>query len=157
MIGIDTTGADAVVARLAGLPDALAARFGVAFAGIGATLYARVQEKLDGEAVRSVTGRLKGAITQEVGEQAASVGLDVAAAPYGAAIEFGASIPAQLIAVKNAKALAFVVAGQQVFAKRVMRPAFVLPAHSFLRSALDEMAPDILAQLGDAVSETVQS
>ena len=26
-------------------------------------------------------------------------------------------------------------------------PAFVLPAHSFLRSALDEMAPDILAQL----------
>jgi len=157
MIDIDMADADAVVARLAGLPDALRARLGVAFADIGAALYARVQEKLDGEAVRSVTGRLKGAITQEVGEKAASVGLDTAAAPYGAALEFGATIPAQLIAVKNAKALAFVVAGQQVFAKHVMRPTFVLPAHSFLRSALDEMAPDILAQLDDAVAETVQS
>jgi len=39
----------------------------------------------------------------------------------------------------------------------VTRPAFTLPAHSFLRAALDEIAPEILAQLGDAVAAAVQS
>ena len=157
MISVDVAGADAVTARLAGLPDALRARLGIAFADLGAALYARVIEKLDGEVVRTGTGRLKSAITQEVGELSASVGLDTDVASYGAALEFGASIPAQLIAAKNAKALAFVVAGQQVFAKHVVRPAFTLPAHSFLRAALEEMAPDILAQLDAAVAEAVNS
>ena len=157
MIAVDVAGADAVTARLAGLPDALRARLGIAFADLGAALYARVIEKLDGEAVRAVTGRLKSAITQEVGELTVSVGLDAGAAPYGAALEFGASIPAQLIAAKSAKALAFVVAGQQIFAKHAMRPAVTLPAHSFLRAALDEMAPDILASLDGAVAEAINS
>ena len=74
-----------------------------------------------------------------------------------AALEFGASIPAQLIEVKNAKALAFVVGGSQVFAKHVMHPAFVLPPHSFLRAALTDLAPDIIATLGDAVAAAVAS
>jgi hypothetical protein len=157
MIEVDVAGGAELAARLARLPDALRARLGVAFASIAATLYARVIEKLDGEVVRAGTGRLQSAITQQSDGLSASVGVDTGIAPYGAALEFGASIPAQLIAAKNAKALAFVVAGQQVFAKHVTRPAFVLPAHSFLRSALDEMAPDILAQLGDAVAEAVSS
>ena len=59
--------------------------------------------------------------------------------------------------VKNAKALAFVVGGSQVFAKHVMHPAFVLPPHSFLRAALTDLAPDIIATLGDAVAAAVAS
>lgn len=156
LIDIDTSGVDAVTARLAALPEGVRSALGPVFADIANALYERVLANLSGAVVRTVTGRLKSAITQEVGALSAGVGLDTSVAPYGAALEFGASIPAQLIAAKNAKALAFVVAGQQVFAKHVMRPAFVLPAHSFLRSALEEMTPDILTQLDAAVSDAIQ-
>jgi hypothetical protein len=157
MIDVTVAGSDELAAQLAGLPGLLRSRLSIAFAGIAAALYERVLEKLDGDVLRVGTGRLKGAITQQSDGLSASVGVDTGIAPYGPALEFGASIPAQLIAVKNAKALAFVVAGQQVFAKHAMRPAFVLPPHSFLRSALDEMAPDILAQLDAAVAAAVSS
>ena len=54
-------------------------------------------------------------------------------------------------------ALAFAVGGSQVFAKHVMRPAYALPPHSFLRAALDDTRPTILTQLDDAVAEATQS
>jgi len=157
LIAVDVTGADDVAARLAALPATLNARLALEFADIAAALYARVLEKLDGEVVNAGTGLLAAAITQSAEPAAARVGLDTEAAPYGAALEFGASIPAQLIAAKNAKALAFIVDGVQVFAKQVSRPAFTLPPHSFLRASLAEMAPDFLAQLEAAVGEAAAS
>ncbi len=157
MIDMNTEGAAALAERLAGLPEALRTRLGTAFAGIAQALQARVSEKLDGAVLRSRTGRLKAAIVAPADGLSASVGIDAGVAPYGAALEFGASIPAQLIAAKNARALAFVVGGSQVFAKHVMHPAFALPPHSFLRSALDEMAPDIHAALDGVVNDAAAS
>ena len=142
-----------IAARFAALPAALRARLAPVFADVAATLYARVMEKLDGEVVRKRTGRLQSSIFSTSDDRSASVGIDTDLAPYGAALEFGATIPAQLIAARNAKALAFLVGGQQVFAKHVNRPAFVLPPHSFLRPALDELAPDLLAEIEGAVAE----
>lgn len=156
-IAITIAGGDALVAKLAALPDALAAQLGTAFALIADQLYAQVEENLSGAVVNSISGTLQAAITEASDESSATVGLDSDAAPYGAALEFGASIPAQLIAAKNAKALAFVVGGSQVFAKHVMHPAFVLPPHSFLRSALADLAPDALAMLEDAVAAALAS
>ena len=144
-------------ARLTQWPDGLSARLSVAFVDIGATLQAAVEAKLDGGAVRAGSGRLRSAVTVAVDESSAEVGLDLAAAPYGAALEFGASIPAQLMAAKTARALAFVVGGNKVFAKQVMRPAFTLAPHSFLRAALEETRSGLLAQLDDAVSEAAQT
>lgn len=149
--------ADETASRLAALPSALRAKLAPAFAAIGAALYARAAAKLDGEAVKPGRGRLKASLTQTADDSSASVGLDLDAAPYGAALEFGASIPAQLIAAKNRRALAFVVGGRQVFAKSVMRPAFDLPPHSFLRPALDETAPDLVAEIDAAVTEVISS
>ena len=156
-ITVNVAGGDALVARLAGVPAALEAQLGLAFAGIAQALYARVIDNLSGAVVKRASGRLQAAITQGADDSSATVGLDSDAAPYGAALEFGASIPAQLIAIKNAKALAFVVGGSQVFAKHVMHPAFVLPPHSFLRAALADLAPDILAMLDGAVAAAVAS
>lgn len=144
-----------IAARLATLPAALRARLAPVFADVAATLYARVIEKLDGEVVQRRTGRLQSSIFSSSDDRSASVGVDTDLAPYGAALEFGATIPAQLIAAKNAKALAFLVGGRQVFAKHVNRPAFVLPPHSFLRTALTELAPDLLAEIEGAVAEVV--
>jgi hypothetical protein len=38
-----------------------------------------------------------------------------------------------------------------------MHPAFVLPPHSFLRSALEGIAPDLVAMLDDAVAAALAS
>jgi phage gpG-like protein len=159
-VGID--GGDALVAKLAGLPDALTAQLRTAFGLAADALYAQAIANVSGAVVNARSGRLQAAITQASDASSASIGVDSGVAPYGPALEFGASIPAQLIAAKNAKALtfvvgAFVVGGSQVFAKHVMHPAFVLPPHSFLRSALADLAPDLVAMVGDAVAEALQS
>ena len=156
-IAIEIAGGDALVARLAALPDALNAQLGAGLNNVAQALYARVIDNVSGAVVKPRSGTLQAAITQDSDSGAATIGIDAGAAPYAAALEFGASIPAQLIEVKNAKALAFVVGGSQVFAKHVMHPAFVLPPHSFLRAALTDLAPDIIATLGDAVAAAVAS
>ncbi len=154
-LDLSVTGADELVARLAQLPATLRAGLVPVFSGIADTLYARVMEKLDGEVVKARSGKLRSAIAPVSDDLSANVSLDPGIAPYGSALEFGASIPAQLIAAKNAKALAFVVGGRQVFATHVMHPAIVLPPHSFLRSALDELGPDMTAQVAAGVDAAV--
>ncbi|HEY3919445.1 MAG TPA: hypothetical protein VGL83_16775 [Stellaceae bacterium] len=156
-IAVTVNGGDALIARLAGLPDALQRQLGAAFAQIADALYAQAIANVSGAVVASRSGKLQAALVPQSDDASASVGIDSDAAPYAAALEFGASIPAQLIQAKNAKALAFVVGGSQVFAKHVMRPAFVLPPHSFLRSAFADLASEMMAALGDAVAATVQS
>jgi len=135
-----TIESDALAEKLAALPDALRSRLGAGLGTIAAALYARVLDNLSGAVVQSRSGALKAAITVAADNGAVAVGVDSGAAPYAAALEFGASIPAQLIAAKNAKAL-----------------AFVLPPHSFLRAALADLAPDAIATLQDAVSVAIES
>lgn len=156
-IAVSITGGDALIEKLAGLPDALRQRLAASFALVADALYAQAIENVSGAVVNRRSGKLAAALTESSDESSASLGVDSGIAPYGAALEFGASIPAQLIAAKNAKALAFVVGGSQVFAKHVMHPAFALPPHSFLRSALDDLAPELIAQLDAAVAEALQS
>lgn len=153
---VSLAGADALVAWFASRPAALDARLGAAFSGIADALYQRVLGNLAGDAVADRSGKLREAITEASDARSATIGVDSGAVPYAGALEFGASIPAQLIAVKNGKALAFAVGGGQVFAKQVMRPAFVLPPHSFLRRALADFAPEAVATLEDAVVEAMQ-
>jgi hypothetical protein len=154
---VNVAGGDALVAWLQNRPAALDAQLGSAFSGIATALYAHVLDNLAGDAVKAGDGRLSQAITPASDDRSARVYVSTADAPYAGALEFGASIPAQLIAVKNGKALAFAVGGSQVFAKQVTHPAFVLPPHSFLRAALADLAPDAVAMLGDAVMEAMQS
>jgi len=153
--GITVQGADALSARFNDAPARLRAALGLAFADIAAALQDRIAAKLDGEVLQSRSGRLAASIAVSSDETSVGAGIDTGVAPYGPALEFGASIPAQLIAAKNAKALAFPVGGQKVFAGRVNRPAFVLPPHSFLRSVLAELGPQAVAQLRDAASQAI--
>jgi phage gpG-like protein len=152
---VNLAGADALIAWFQSRPAALDAQLGIAFSGIADALYRRVLGNLAGDAVKDGSGRLRDALSAASDKRSATVGVDRGAVPYAGALEFGASIPAQLIAVKNGKALAFTVGGSQVFAKHVMHPAFVLPPHSFLRRALADLAPDALAMLDDAVTEAM--
>ena len=153
---VNIAGAEALTARFQSRPAALDARLGTAFSGIADALYQRVLGNLAGDAVADRSGKLRDAVTEASDARSAAVGVDSGAAPYAGALEFGASIPAQLIAIKNGKALAFAVGGSQVFAKRVTHPAFVLPPHSFLRRALADLAPEAVATIEDAVAEAMQ-
>ncbi len=155
MILIHGAGIDELVAWFLGRPAALDVQLGIAFSNIATALYARVLDNLAGDVVNAGDGRLREAITPSSDERSARVYVSAADAPYAGALEFGASIPEQLIAIKNGKALAFAVGGSQVFAKQVTHPAFVLPPHSFLRSALADLAPDAFAMLDDAVAEAM--
>jgi hypothetical protein len=154
---VHLAGGDALAAWFLNRPASLDMQLGIAFSSIATALYSRVLDNLAGDVVNAGNGRLREAITPSNDNRSACVYVSTADAPYAGALEFGASIPAQLIATKNGKALAFAVGGSQVFAKQVMHPAFVLPPHSFLRSALADLAPDALAMLDDAVTEAMQA
>jgi hypothetical protein len=152
---VNLAGSDALVAWFVSRPASLDVQLGIAFSGIADALYQRVLANLAGDVVNDGGGKLRDALTEASDTRSATAGIDSGAVPYAGALEFGASIPAQLIAAKNGKALAFTVGGSQVFAKHVMHPAFVLPPHSFLRSALADLAPDALVMLDDAVEEAM--
>jgi phage gpG-like protein len=154
-ISIHADGADDLIAWFQSRPAALDAQLGIAFSTIATALYARVLDNLTGDVLNAGNGRLREAITPSSDNRSARVYVSTADAPYAGALEFGASIPEQLITAKNGKGLAFVVGGRQVFAKQVTHPAFVLPPHSFLRSALADIEPDAFAMLDDAVVEAM--
>jgi hypothetical protein len=154
---IHADGIDALVAWFLGRPASLDTQLGIAFTAIATALYARVLDNLSGDVVNAGNGRLREAITPSSDNRSARVYVSTADAPYAGALEFGATIPEQLITTKNGKALAFAVGGSQVFAKQVTHPAFVLPPHSFLRSALTDLAPDAVAMLDDAVEEAMST
>ncbi len=155
MISVTISAADAL-GRLADLPPALASRLSAVVATLAQHIYDRVEDNLSGAVLQRRSGRLASSITQQVDGLTASVGFDPAAVPYGAAQEFGADLRAHLIAVRNARALSFVVAGKRAFAKRVMFPGARLPERSFLRAALSDLAPEIGAAIAAAVAETVE-
>jgi predicted GNAT superfamily acetyltransferase len=55
----------------------------------------------------------------------------------------------------KAKALAFLVGGQQAFAARVNVPKVTMPERSYLRSSLAEMADEIRDGLIEAATDAI--
>lgn len=155
MISVTISAASAL-GHLGDLPPSLALRLAGVVATLAQRLYDRVEDNLSGAVLQRRSGRLASNIVQQVDGLSASVGFDPAAVPYGAAQEFGADLRAHLIAVKNARALSFVVAGKRMFAKHVMFPGAHLPERSFLRAALADLAPEIGGEISAAVVESVQ-
>jgi len=156
MITLALSGADAVAARMQSFSARAQARLGGVMARLGVALLDQVRANLEGGKLQARSGRLAAAqemqLTDGGTSQSVSVGFDPADAPYGAIQEFGGTTRAHLIAAKNAFALSFSLHGQLVFAKRVQHPGSVIPAHSFLRDALADMADAGAAEIAGAVS-----
>src|SRR6185503_7995191 len=142
--------------RLSAMPGAIHDGVARAIARLNIALQAKIQQNLSGDVLNARTGALRASITADAGEGATglagSVGSDLA---YAAINEFGGQTPAHDIEIRKAKALAFMLGGKLVFAKLVHHPGSRIPARSFLRSALDDMAPEIAAELQDAVMQAV--
>jgi phage gpG-like protein len=161
MIGVTVLGADTVDARWAGFPERIRQGLEQTITRLGDDLEARVLDKLGGAVLQRRPGRLAAAqqavVTSDGNAVSVGVGFDPQAVPYGAIQEFGGTTRAHLIAAKNGRALGFTVGDRLVFAKSVQHPGSAIPARSFLRAALAEMASDGSRALAASVEEAIDA
>lgn len=122
-------------------------------------LEAKIKGKLSDDVLHVRSGNLRRSIFSETLEQATSVVGRAASSgdvKYAAIQEFGGSTPAHDIVPVKAQALAFMMGGKQVFASIVHHPGSNIPARSYMRSSLGEMADQIVAGLKEAAGEGVR-
>jgi phage gpG-like protein len=157
MITVTVAGLDALTGRLGTVPQALAERLGQEGERLGDALRDRVERNLSGAVLQRRSGRLAASIAVDVQRSGLGASARVSSdAPYAAIHEYGGTIPAHTVLPQSARALAFPWRGRQRFFKRVSLPAVTMPERSFMRSALDEVAPEIYAAIAAAASEVMQ-
>jgi len=117
----------------------------------------RIQQKLSGQVLQLHSGALAASVLSSVQNDGSDVFVSISSSgvPYAAIQEFGGKTAAHDIAAVNAKALAFVASGKQVFSKRVHNPGSLIPPHSYLVSSLVEMHDDIAGGFKEAVLEAL--
>ena len=122
-----------------------------------------VGEKLSGQVLNRRTGKLSNSIRAlpadiEQNFQGDSVvgRVEGGGGPafYGRVQEFGGTHSYPIVPV-NAKALAFMMGGKQVFFMRVIHPP--LQERSFMRSSLEESREDIFNSLKQSVREGIEA
>ena len=151
MLSIDVTGADETLARLTAAPAAIQAALRAKAADLAERLRRHVvDDKLSGQVLQARSGALRDSIAAEVsaeGDGFTATVFSTGDVKYAAIQEYGGKTPAHLIVPSKAKALAFTIGGGTVFASRVNHPGSQIPARSYLRSALADMAGDITGEL----------
>ncbi len=151
MFTVDIEGAKELKERFAALPQAIRAALAQKFASLAQELHDKIaNEKLDGAALLSRSGRLRQSILASLGLDGASLSADGVA--YAAAHEYGfhgdESVAAHSRTIKEAF-------GRAITPKTILVQAFSrhmnLPERSFMRSSLDEMQDKIAQTLREAV------
>jgi phage gpG-like protein len=117
----------------------------------------RIQQKLSGEVLQTRSGALAASIISSIenNESETSVSILSTGVPYAAIQEFGGKTAAHDIVAVKAKALAFSMGGEQIFAKSVHHPGSTIPARSYLGSSLSEMSEDIESGFKQAVLDAL--
>ncbi len=154
MISISMTGDRELIARLTALPSGLRTILRRKIWALTLRLQARVQQKLSGQVLNVVTGALRRSIQSDVRETAdgiRGVVFSTGDVKYARIHEFGGKTRAHIIEPRKAQALAFMMGGKMVFAKRVNHPGSVMPERSFLRSSLEDMREEIRRELTDGI------
>jgi phage gpG-like protein len=120
-------------------------------------LEARIQQKLTGEVLQTRSGALAASILSSIGDSDTDTTISISSTgvPYAAIQEFGGKTPAHEIIATNAKALAFRVGGDLVFAKHVHHPGSNIPARSYLGSSLAEVRDEIESGFKQAILEAL--
>ena len=151
MLSVEATGADDLPARLEASPLAVQAALRVKAADLALRLQAHVRDdKLSGQVLQARSGALKASIAAAIDLDGAVIRARVFSlddVKYAAIQEFGGQTSPHDITPDKAKALAFMIGGRRVFANRVHHPGSHIPARSYLRSSLDDMAAQICDEL----------
>ena len=159
MIAATIVGAEAVEARLAALPAAVEDGLARAFARLSLDLEAAVARKLSGEVLRARSGALRGSVQVTLSRADGTVTLSLGSTlPYSAFQEYGfdgtESVRAQLRTIRQAFGRTLRQGTEQIAVRPYSRRVDY-PAHSFLRSALADLAPEIESELKAAVAEAI--
>jgi len=157
MIDVEVAGADEVADRLRSFPDRVRSRLVSVLERVGVALGDRVRDQLGGDVLHIRSGRLSGGITLAVdaGDRTSvTLGIDGDAVPYAAYQEFGfhgtESVRAQLRTIRQA--FGRPISPRQVAVRGYTRHVDY-PAHSFLRSALADIAPDAVAEIASGAGD----
>jgi phage gpG-like protein len=156
LLTIQLVGDRELVAKFTAMPSKVHASLLKKVTVLALQLESKVKAALSGPVLKVQTGALRRSIFETVEDSPTKVIGKVASSgdvKYAAIHELGGVIPAHDIVPNKAQALAFVMGGKQVFAKRVHIPDVTMPQRSFLRSSLADMAPQIEQGLRDAVRE----
>lgn len=148
----------AVRARLNSMPQKIHEKLRNAVDKLSILLQNKVRnDKLSGQVLKFHTHNLQQSIQREVTDTSSAVTGSVfsnsSLVSYAAIHEFGGVISAHEVLASKAQALAFLWQGKQMFLKKVMIPDVTMPERSFMRSAFDEMKPEIIEDLKTAVGE----
>jgi phage gpG-like protein len=148
---------DTSSAALAAMPERIRDALSAKSNALAAALQERIRQKLAGEVLQTRSGALAASIVASITEEPQGVAVRIAPTDvkYAAIHEFGGTIPPHQIVPDKAKALAFAIGDKQAFATRVQIPAVTMPARSYMRSSLAEMAEAIREGLGEAVGEAL--
>jgi phage gpG-like protein len=160
MAAFKLTGADELVERFGRLgADVQACLFATSQA-LAARLQAHVQQdKLSGQVLNRLSGDLAASIaaTVEIGDGVVTAQVFSAnPPPYATILEFGGAIPAHDVRPVSAEALSFMLDGRRVFAKVAHIPDMTVPAQSYLRASLQDMAAEIASELQQAVARALK-
>jgi phage gpG-like protein len=161
MISAELLGDGPALDRLRALRDSANAGLARAIAKLGIDLQNHVQQdKLSGQVLKVRSGALRSSIDVETDQSATTITTTVFTdhLDYAAAQEYGffgtVNVRASLRQIKEAF-------GHPIAAKTISVRAHSrqvdLPARSFLQSALDDMAPNISADVEDALREAITS
>jgi len=161
VIAVEILGAEAVRERLEAVPGAVEEGLARALARLSLELQARVQGKLSGEVLQSRNGALRASIEASLDVSGDALSLSLGSdLPYAGFQEYGfdgvESVRAQLRTIREAFGRPL-RGGAREIAVRAHSRKVDYPAHSFLRSALTEMEPEIRAGLEEAVVAAVAS
>jgi phage gpG-like protein len=148
---------DAAAAALERLPVEVTAAVEAKVRALTANLQRHiVADKLQGQVLKHRTGALSRSIQYVVdrsGDMVVGRVFSSGDVKYAAIHEFGGKTPPHDIVPTKAQALAFMVGGEQVFAKIVHHPGSNIPERSFMRSGLTDMADEIVAGIREAALE----
>jgi phage gpG-like protein len=160
MLTVTLTGADELGARLDALPAAVLAAVSAKSATLADQLLERVRGKLQGGVLKSRTGALAASVGVNGptidGDRVVTTLFAGGDLKYAAIQEYGGVTSPHEILPVRAKALAFLAGGETVFARVVHHPGSRIPARSYLRSSLAEMAGEIDSGMKAAVLDALQ-
>ena len=115
------------------------------------------EEKLTGQVLKNRTGTLRRSISPRVAAMGmiieGTVGTNI---EYASIHEFGGKTAAHDIFPKRGRALAFNWKGKDMVLKHVHHPGSQMPERSFMRTALNEMTPEILVEFDKAIMEVIR-
>jgi phage gpG-like protein len=154
MLTATIVGLDEANAKFSAYPAELAAGLDKTGNQLAAALLDKVRlDKLSGGVLNSRTGALAASISADVAATSDGVTASVSSSGvrYAGIQEYGGKTAAHEIVPTKGQALAFLVGGELRFARRIMHPGSVIPERSYLRSSLDELGPEIEAQMSAAV------